>query len=668
MVTAAVTARVRRWIGAPPALDRSRAARSAVAFGLCFGVVTAVAGVHAGVFAALGCYIDAYGARDPYRRRGPLLALLSLGFLLAIVAGSLAAGNVWAMTAVLAVVAFTATLLVRTLRLSGPGSYFVVLVTAMAAFLPPVSIADTVVRAGYFAIGVAVSWLSAMAGRLVRPYAPEERSVAAALRSAAAFAAAAGRDAAGSPTSGVHAVRRRAYTAAHGAWEALDDARGRRGAPAPRLLVLYALMMRLEGMLDAVQDAVPDTVQDAVQDAAERGGPVPAGWAPWLRDAAVAVQAGRTPASPPVTAEASGSAPPRGAPDPGASAEAGLRAAGAALWPVPLPARKRRRDVVRLVLSSASPAPTIALRVGLSVAVGTVLGWVLPLMHPAWVAVGAAAALQGGQGLQPSQRVGARFVGTVGGVVVTVLVAQVYRPGVWPTVAVATVVHGVSRGLPPSAVRARTLLNTPVALLLVDAAYVSGPGLGPLAAYRLLDLTLGLCLGMAAVLLVPGVPPRRVRAAVSAAVAATGPAVQERLRTGAVDPPTEGAAWQRTAELWTMHASLPDLEARVTGTAERIWPVLLAVRRLLCWNVLAAPAAPAPDDARRVGGFLDVLADAATAGPPGVAGPRPALPPAPRTPEPARAPDLHRRLTALRSALEDPAPASRGAGPPRAAG
>ncbi|WP_342747096.1 FUSC family protein [Streptomyces griseoaurantiacus] len=105
---------------------------------------------------------------------------------------------------------------------------------------------------------------------------------------------------------------------------------------------------------------------------------------------------------------------------------------------------------MRHTVSSASPAPTVALRVALAVAVGTVLGWALPLLHPAWVAVGAAASLQGGPGRQPSQRVGSRFVGTVAGVAITVLVAQIHQPGTGATVAVATVVHGVSRGLPPA--------------------------------------------------------------------------------------------------------------------------------------------------------------------------------------------------------------------------
>ncbi|MFI8306436.1 FUSC family protein [Streptomyces sp. NPDC085927] len=651
MITA-VTRTAHRWRAALPALDRGHAVRSALAFGLCFGVVTAVAGIPYGVFAAIGCYVDAYGARDPYPRRGPVLALLSVGFVLAFAAGSLAAGDVWAMTAVLTVVAVTATLVVRTLRLSGPGSYFVVLVTALAAFLPPVGLAETAARAGCVAIGVTVSWLSAMSGRLVRPYEPEERTVSAAFRSVGAFVDATRRAAEAHPPTGLTAAQRSAYTAVHGAWTALDDTRRPRAAPAPRRLVLYALMVRLDIMLDAVQSA-----------AERRGEQVPAVWGSWLRDAAAAVSTGRTPDSWPVAVGAWPAVPPLVADGRAPASPAPLESARG-LWPVPLPPRKSLGAELRLLLSSASPAPTIALRVGLSVMVGTILGWALPLLHPAWVAVGAAAALQGGPGQQPSQRAGSRFVGTVAGVAITALVAQVYRPGVWATVVLATVVHAVSRGLPPTSLLARTLLNTPVALMLVNAAFIGGPGLGTLAAYRLLDLTLGLCLGMGAALLVRGVPVRHVCAAVSGAVAATGPAVAERLRTGSAGAGSEGTAWQRAADLWTMHASVPAEEIRSTGTADRLWPAVLAVRRLLSWNVLGGPTTPAPDDGARAEAFLRVLAGAAGTGLPGSPGLRSALPRPLRTPEPAHDPEVHRRLAALRSALERPVPPVAGAAPP----
>lgn len=78
------------------------------------------------------------------------------------------------------------------------------------------------------------------------------------------------------------------------------------------------------------------------------------------------------------------------------------------------------------------------------------------------------------------------------------------------------------------------MLSTPVALLLV--ATVVPDGLGRLAAFRLLDLTLGLVLGLAATLVLAGVPGRRVCAAVANAVQATGTAVRERLRTGRSGP------------------------------------------------------------------------------------------------------------------------------------
>ncbi|NYV77693.1 hypothetical protein HW445_25700, partial [Streptomyces sp. UH6] len=78
-MTGAVSRAARRWRAALPPLDRGRGVKALVAFGLSVGLVTAGAGIHNGVFTAMGCYIDAYGARDPYPRRGPLLVVLSAG-------------------------------------------------------------------------------------------------------------------------------------------------------------------------------------------------------------------------------------------------------------------------------------------------------------------------------------------------------------------------------------------------------------------------------------------------------------------------------------------------------------------------------------------------------------------------------------------------------------
>jgi hypothetical protein len=161
------------------------------------------------------------------------------------------------------------------------------------------------------------------------------------------------------------------------------------------------------------------------------------------------------------------------------------------------------------------------------------------------------------------------------------------------------------------------------------------------------------------------VPLRRVRAAVSVTVAATGSAVGERLRTGTFHAASESTAWQRTSDLWTMHASVPVEEIRATGTADRLWPSLLAIRRLLCWNLLRDASAPAPDESARVGDFLRTLSGAARTDLPGSPGIGSALSRVPRTPRPAHEPELHRRLTALRSALEDAALPPPATEPPR---
>ncbi|MEZ7005141.1 FUSC family protein [Streptomyces sp. AD55] len=619
-----------------PGLDRGRGILALTGFGLCFGTVTAVAGIAYGVFAALGCYLDAYGARDPYPRRGPLLACLAGGFAVAFLAGSLAAGDVWTMVGMLSLVTVAATLFLRAIRLSGPGSYFVVLVAALTAFLPPVTAAEAACRGGCLLFGTAVSWLFCMAGRVRDPYGPEQRAVSGALRAVAEFGAVSG---SGHPRERPtrERVGRDAYGAVHGAWTALDDARGRRSAPpARRRQELCLLMVRLE------------TVLDSVQEAAEEGRSSATGtWVPWLRRAADDVRDGRPPGPWPA-----GPAPRAGLP-PEAGAVTGTSAAPGDAYvrgTVRLPPRQGVGADLRGLLSRSSPAPPLALRVGLAVAVGTALGAVLPLLHPSWVAVGAAAALQGGPGVQPTRRAVARLSGTVAGVAVTALAFHSYQPGVWVTVACATLAHGASRTVPSSALFSRMLLSTPVALLLASAASPPGTGLGTLAAYRLLDLTLGLALGVATALVVRGVPSHRVCAAVSQAVGATGTAVRVRLCTGSAGAEPAGFAWRRTAELWTLYASVPAEEIRRSGTAERLWPTVLAVRRLLSWCVLAGPPAPAVEAGVRAGDQMAALATAARAGLPGSDALRAALDgPGPK-PEPA-APGLTPRLSAVRSAL-----------------
>ncbi|MGW1428338.1 FUSC family protein [Streptomyces sp. NPDC002431] len=622
-----------------------RAVRALVAFGLSVGTVTAVAGIHYGVFTAIGCYVDAYGARDPYPRRGPLLAALSMGFVVAFAVGGLAQGNAWAMVAVLSVVAVVSTLFVHALHPSGPGSYFVVLVAAMAAFLPPTGLTETAIQAGCLALGTAVSWVSGMSGWLTRPFRPEERAVSAAFRSVAAFVDRCGGTEQDAQRNGLSrefiTAQRQACTAVHSAWAALDDARtGRRpGSPPARRMRLYAFMKRLEVVLDAAQST------------GERGGsPMPAGPASRLRTAADEIGAGREP-----DLGRSGTEGPAAMRKAGRESSPGLPQPGQGPGPLPLPPHRSVAADLRHMLSRSSSAPTVALRVGLAVAVGTALGAVLPLLHPAWVAVGAAAVLQGGPGQQPAQRAEARFAGTLAGVGGTALVFHSYQPGTWATVAVAAAAHAITRALPPAALSVRTMLATPVALLLIDAASPTS-GLGRLAAFRALDLTLGLALGVAAALFVRGVPRRRVCLSVSNAVAATGDALGEHLRTGAAGEAAAAAAWQRMTELWAMHAAVPAEEIRSTSTADRLWPAVLAVRRLLVWDRLSPPAPPAPEDGGRVDAFLRTLAGATHAHLPGTSGLRAAIPPRLETPHPHHHAELHTRLAALRSALEDPVP------------
>lgn len=629
--------------------DWGNGSRAAVGVALSFGIATLISGLETGVFAALGCYFDAYGNRDPYPRRARLLIAITAGAAAAFFAGQLAATNIWLAVVALPAVAFAATLFVRSVHLSGPGSYRIIVIAAMSAFLP--SRPDRIpLEAGYLLFGAGITWLLSMSGWLWRPFGPEEQAVATAYRRVADFTEAARRD--DPATHPLPATRQTAYLAVNTAWTAIDDTRRGTDRPTdPRRSILYALLCRLESVLDDVQT----TTQNSSPCAEESRVPPYSGER--LRTAADEVSAGHVPEAPPGRPPAAvrGRSPSFGSQSmgPGLLGEADL------LWPVPLPPRKSIGAELRRMFSTASPAPALALRLAYAVAAGAVLGALLPLIHPSWVTIGAASALQGGPSQRPLRRTVNRLGGTVIGVVVTALVFLTYQPGVWMTVAIVTVVHAAARTVASSSMFLGVALGTPLALLLASAGNPDA-SLSKLATYRLLDLTLGVLLGLAAALLVPGVPLRRVYAATSQAVRETGLAIGERLRTGALDDTSEALAWQRSTDLWAMHASVHVEEIRSTHTADWMWPTVLAVRRLNSWNILNPGTAPAPNEAKRVGEFMARLADCARVDPSGPKG-HSRGPRAPR--RPPKLPDhpvLHARLLALASALAAPEPSATG--------
>lgn len=269
-----------------PRLDGGRAVRALLAFALAFGSVTAVAGAEYGAFAAMGCYLDAYGTRDPRPRRALLTALLGGGFVLAFFAGSLAAGHTWAMVGVLSLVTAAATLFVDTLRLSGPGGYFVLLVAALAAFLPPADLTQAALRSGLVALGAACAWLFGSVGGRSPRNRPEQQAAAAALEEVAAFARVAGEAGPGRPGTTLVDAHRRACASLHRAWTALDDTRAgwRPHPPDARQLALHALLIRLEGVLVTVEQRL-----------GEGGAAVPGRWPQRLSEAAGRVRAGCPP-------------------------------------------------------------------------------------------------------------------------------------------------------------------------------------------------------------------------------------------------------------------------------------------------------------------------------------------------------------------------------------
>lgn len=664
--------------------------RGMVVLGVPFASVTAVAGLRHGVFAALGAYSDAYGSREPYARRLLVLTVTAAGFVTALVLGMLAARDPWLSVAAIAVIATAGDFGTGALRMSGPRGYIFTLVGALAVFLPyaPGEIPADV---GCLLVGVASAVLGSMSGVLRDPSAPERRVVSAAFGKVADLVAAIGE---ANPSTAQHT----ASTAVSDAWSALGDALppGHRRPRDPRRLRLYVLTRRLEDIEEAAQDRagdraagpVPEDWPEAVRAlAAATGGPlvdVPAlssagggaehgggGWAGGGAEGGGGAERSCGGAERHGTAAGGGAehgadlrlrtaieaaARSAAAPD----AELGDRGTGGSATldealAVEAAFRPLVRHELRRSLSRASPRPPVALRTGAAVAAASALGELLPLTHPSWSAIGAAGALEGGKALVVTRRVGLRLLGTLAGVAVTAAVFHAYQPGTWVVVGAVTLLHGLSRSVIVRNLAFGTTLITPIALML---AYAGAPGtsLGALAAARLVDMSLGLAVGLVAeVLLVHRrLPMSRMSTALSRALRAEGRELA--LRFGGTagpgepsppDPPrprniqsARTAADQALVVLAELYGATL-VHARRGDAAERVWPLVLALRRLgprgaagrgLVPNgqdptAASVPGAPSPGpdpDGSRVRAFLDALATTVESG----TDPRGPVPPA----------------------------------------
>lgn len=554
--------------------------RAALGVGLPFALVTAIDGVAHGATAAIGGYAVLYASREPYARRARVLAAVGLGLAASYAAGSVVAGNRWVIAVVIAVVAATATFMCGALRVGRPGGYMFTLVCAMGTFATG-GRADIPENVGLLLIGCAGAWLVSMSGWLVRPDHPEHVAIADAFQAVAGFL-----DAIGGPR--VDAARHQASQAVYHAWTTLLRADGRRSRLSGEARRLQVLVRRAHDIFHAGELL-----------AEERARPLPPEIGDAVRGLADAVGRPRlSPALPMLLAdtETNGQRQLRTA------LRAAVRAAGEPAMPqgeVLKGDRPRTLELLKAAASRASPLPPTAVRTGLAVGAATGVAEILPIVHPSWVAIGAAAALQGGNAILDLGSALQRAIGTFIGVAVVTVFLYDLEPGSWMTVAMVALLYGAAQTVMRRNLVAGVAFITPVPLLLVGAG-TQDHRVGDLASTRLLDMLLGLGIGVfASFLLWRRASTERLPAALGRAIRAEG----MMLRAVVAGEAEEGStAWQRTRtavrreliDLWTVYeSSLGELVGR-RGSVERLWPAVVIVQRL-GFRLMAAPLKPASD-------------------------------------------------------------------------
>lgn len=465
------------------------ALKATVAMTSSFALAALLFDPQVGTLAALGSMTVLYEKKTPYSYRAAALALVGLGFVVAVAANSLAASlSPWAAVASIGVTAGLATWVCAAWRVDKPGPIFFVLVASISTIAPG-GPADVPLHALIAALGASVGWLVSMSGAPLRSRRPEYQAVAAAYRTLATLLRAVG-------TPELDHAQHKASVAVADAWRIvlLGQTRGyRTTAEAARLRALLRW--------------VSDVHLAATQVCMARTARLPEESADFADRMAMAV------------------ADPERAPDPGSlnelrrgmrprSLEARLysllaRAAQTAHRGPDEEDERRTADLhderypallsaLRSSLSKDSLIRPTALRMGLTVTAAGVFGLWMGLDHYYWVALTTTAVLQAGSVVLTLNRSVQRSLGTLLGVVAGVGLLMLEPP-----LAVVIVLAGLMQGATQLVVARNFLyasvLLTPMALML---SYTANPyPLAELAGSRLIDTVVGSAFGLAGSLL-----------------------------------------------------------------------------------------------------------------------------------------------------------------------
>ncbi|MGA5583368.1 FUSC family protein [Streptomyces thermodiastaticus] len=190
-----------------------------------------------------------YAHNRPYRARARVLAWMVLGMVgglaLALLAASLTT-DPWVLVTVGALMAAAQKTLCDAARIGPPGNVVLTFVTTGSLFVPE-RLEQLPGHVGLALAAAAWAWVVGMAPGLLRPYGPERRVTAQALRAAAAYAATRGTD------EGHQRARATAAAAVRTAWQTLRAA----GTRTPQRRALERLLIRAEVALAAPADTDP---------------------------------------------------------------------------------------------------------------------------------------------------------------------------------------------------------------------------------------------------------------------------------------------------------------------------------------------------------------------------------------------------------------------------
>lgn len=527
--------------------------RAALAMALVAVPMTLAGHAEASVYAMLGTFTTTFGRNFPYARRARVLALVGLAMTACVGAGS--ALGAWArpqdggagaavVVAAMAVVAGAAKLGCDARRLRGLGAVLLLFSFAVSAYGAQAP-SDVWARTGLAALGAAVAWVPAMAGRLVHPERPQRLAVAVALRELAALLDATG-------AGGADRLARHQATAAvleaHralGLPPATAAERGRVGGPCVRLAaVSWTVLIR----------------------SASRPPDLPTGLSGHLRGQAVLLLArrrGQPELLPDLAAlaetEAASGPVVRGTTRPLGPAESAAtlerRASLLTVGRRPDAAGHASRRAVLLV-----PALRMTLGTGLAGGVALLLG----LGHGYWAAISAAAVLHSINVRTAAQRAVQRTLGTAAGLALALAVLALH-PGPLTLVLVIVLLeflleYGVAHNYGIGVV-----FLTPLALLMSDLAT-------PVPAEDLVqDRALGSVVGivvalLCALVLVHGRAAERVHRALTACGAAAELAERALANPGAATLPELRS---RLAE------AVVELREADDAAAGELWPAEL---------------------------------------------------------------------------------------------